>query len=394
MQSLNRLDTPMFKLFNKAKGVPGDVGIELELEGSLKYPDDPYWVYKEEGSLRGGGEYILKKPVTLKALPDALGLLDKILSLGKPEISLRCSTHIHVNVSELSARQIWQFLLVYYLLEPLLMRTQPKKRWGNLFCLTMEYAEAVFIDLERDIKTSPVPFRSFTRDRNRYAALNLVAIGKFSSVEFRFLDAMVKVDQILLWSKTLHHLVQTGASTTPQTLMKMYDELTPQEFVSHFLGTGADLVFRVSSNPNNLNSLIHTNYDYVSELASMLANQKFEMPRHMWVEDLIEEGAAGIAPDPFPASNFPDNPPQWGGNAITQWLENHIAQQTAATPGPGQAGDVTHTTATGNTGWAQLHPWDMPIPTPPAQPITPSPELDWDEVDTWANAFDSTEEEL
>ena len=71
MQSLNRLDTGLYRFLNKSKPLPGDVGIEVELEGDLK-PTEIFWDFKGEGSLRGGGEYVLKKPILLKNLKDAL----------------------------------------------------------------------------------------------------------------------------------------------------------------------------------------------------------------------------------------------------------------------------------------------------------------------------------
>lgn len=289
MQFLNKLDTPLHRILGKARPVPGDVGVEIELEGKLTFPQDSFWTYKEEGSLRGGGEYVLAKPVSMNILPDALEILQKTLDSGKPKNSIRCSTHVHVNVSDLTTRQIWQFLLAYYLLEPLLMRTQPKKRWGNLFSLTMEYAESIYLDLMYDIRSEKPPFGTFNRDRNRYAALNLVAIHKFQSVEFRFLDAMTDTKLVHAWCKMFRQLVTRGSQISPLQLLKMYDELTPQEFVSHFLGEGSEMVFtHVARRAQDLNGLIHMNYDYVFEMAHTVVNQKFEMPRSHWVDDLAE----------------------------------------------------------------------------------------------------------
>lgn len=291
MQSLSSLDVPMWKLFGRAQPPKkGDIGIELELEGRLASPNDP-WVYKEEGSLRGGGEYILASPVKLAGLKEALLTLQKTLDSCKPVISIRCSTHIHVNINELTARQIWQFCLAYYLIEPLLMRTQPDKRVGNLFCLGMEQAEAIFLDIQQDFSKSERPFKSFSKERNRYAALNLVAIGKFGSVEFRFFDAITDTRIIESWSRLLYNLVKVASGIAPMQLLKLYDELSPQEFLQMLLGEHANLVLEKFPNSSRINQLIHTNYDYVYELAHDLTNIKFEMPAHMWNEDLIDPDA-------------------------------------------------------------------------------------------------------
>ena len=294
MQSLNRLDTMIYRLLGKVRPVPGDVGIELEIEGHIKPIDTTtYWTFHDEGSLRGGVEFVLKKPVDLKNLPGALGVLKECLDKSKPVNSLRCSTHIHVNVSEKSARQIYQFLIVYYLLEPLLIRSQPKKRWANLFCLDMEHAQEVFHELKRDITGSKSPFKIFNRDHHRYAACNLVSIQKFGSIEFRFLDAFTDVTQIFKWSQTLHRLVDVASSMSPLQVLKMYDELSVVEFIQHFLGQGSELVLG-SFTANQLNRLIYINYDSVFELAHILHNRKFEMPKEYWEEDAETKSSGSV----------------------------------------------------------------------------------------------------
>lgn len=361
MQLLNRFDTPFYRLFGKAKPVPGDVGVELELEGNLTFPEDPWWTYKEEGSLRGGGEYVLKKPVTMAVLPDVLLSLQKMLDAGKPKNSIRCSTHIHVNITDLTPRQVWQFLLAYYLLEPLLMRTQPKKRWGNLFSLTMEYAESIYIDLMRDSEAAKkLPFGSFVREYHRYAALNLVAINKFGSVEFRFLDAMTDTGLIQAWCRMLRMLVDRGAHTPPDQLLKMYDELTPQEFLSHFLGDGANLVFNtVGRASQSLNSLIHTNYDYVYELAHMLLHQRFEMPSAYWEPDFAEEMEVAFTGNPF----------DWGAAADTAALQANTPVESV-----GIETQAPQVPPAGNGIWNSVftqaaNPW-INVPPPPPPPGT------------------------
>ncbi len=44
----------VFQLLNKAKAIPGDVGIEIECEGrNLGIVDSKYWSTEQDGSLRG-----------------------------------------------------------------------------------------------------------------------------------------------------------------------------------------------------------------------------------------------------------------------------------------------------------------------------------------------------
>src|SRR5690606_25615934 len=125
----------------------GDIGLEIEVEGSLKaiadvHAQPKYWTSKQEGSLRGGVEYVLYSPVPMKELPDALDEIGKVFEQC-PKIvrSIRCSTHMHVNVSDLTIQQIYNVIGYYYLIEDILVNTQGPVRKGNLFCLRMSDAE-------------------------------------------------------------------------------------------------------------------------------------------------------------------------------------------------------------------------------------------------------------
>src|SRR5690554_4529121 len=144
------LDQYIYKVrgHNVSKYKENSVGIEIELEGSLPQSIDssmstPYWNVKPEGSLRGGYEYVFRKPLLPQDSQEALSRLVKTLNDYSPKCTIRTSTHIHVNVDPYTQRQVYQILGVYYLLEKLLIRTQPKSRWGNLFCRDMEDAEGI-----------------------------------------------------------------------------------------------------------------------------------------------------------------------------------------------------------------------------------------------------------
>jgi hypothetical protein len=334
MKSVNSLDKTIAEIYGRSE--PGDIGLELELEGQLAHTAS-FWSLKEEGSLRGGGEYVLKRPTQLESLPEVLKHLKTALKSSAPVVSIRCSTHVHINVCRYTARQVYQIALMYYLLEPVLLRTQPAKRFGNLFCLAMEQAEAVYFDLLVDITRRGKPFSSFTRESNRYAALNLVSVHKFGSVEFRFLDAITDVDHIALWSKMFLNLTKAGAKTSVKDLFRVFDDLTPLEFVEYVLGAeGAAFIRSKFPEQQTLNALMCTNYDYVHELAHRLGRAKFSLPKHMWRDDISED-----IEDAFVVGSVPHGLD--GAHAtLTQWHQTVVnnpfafAEQQAASPPPPQ----------------------------------------------------------
>lgn len=197
------------------KNVQGDIGIELEIEGSglvpAGGPECKYWFGKPESSLRDGFEYVLAKPIRLDKLPDACnelkGLLGKASKLRR---SIRCSTHFHINVLPLTIEQLYNFYVYYYLVEDFLVGTQGPLRVGNLFCLRMSDAEGVAQRLVDSIERREMIFH-FSKNENKYGALNLAAPAIFGSVEFRFFRPMTILAEMEWWARLLYRLVRVAA---------------------------------------------------------------------------------------------------------------------------------------------------------------------------------------
>jgi hypothetical protein len=291
MWSRNSFDSPVWKQLGggSAEFYPsGDIGVEIELEGNLANVDvasSKYWLAKPEGSLRGGMEYIFRAPVPIKTVPLVAGLFGKIMDKSTPEISIRCSTHIHVNVTRLTVRELYNAIAGFYLFESLLVATQPPKRRGNLFCLQMEDTEYTFTSIAEHLEEETENVLYYSIDHNRYAALNLSAIQKFGSLEFRFLDAFTKPSDIILWSKVFYNLVHTLAKTKVKDLLKNYDEMTPREFVAWGVGREEAEEILKGFTDRQINKLLQRNYDYVFELANILGRFKYQTPAGFWDED-------------------------------------------------------------------------------------------------------------
>ncbi len=184
----------------------GEVGIEIELEGE-GLPDHmsskTYWNVTRDGSLRGEAfEYVLKSPIDRNLVPEALSQLYDRLSKATLEDSGRAGVHIHVNVRDLSIRQLYNFLLIYLVFEKNLVDFCGSDRIGNLFCLRAVDAEYLLVSIRKLLKTHD--FRSNTKsDSLRYAAVNLTSILKYGSLEFRSLASPVTQETIENWVRLL-----------------------------------------------------------------------------------------------------------------------------------------------------------------------------------------------
>lgn len=308
MQSKNSFDQFLWKFrgFAPENFPTGDVGIEVELEGALKGINNACWTTKPDGSLRDGLEYVFKQPAPMEALPTYLEHFTKAMAASTPKASIRCSTHMHINVMRFTVREIYNVMAAYYLVESLLVRSQSANRQGNLFCLRMQDAEDIFLSISDSLSTNtnnPNYVTQFIVERNRYAALNLAALTKFGSLEFRFLDAITQSSGLQDWAELFYKLCHTAKKINPTRLLQMYDELTPAEFLKALMPARVVDKLIVGMTESDINRLLHTNYDYVFEICKLLEAKRYQTPKRYWNEDLDDSEVRptkGI--DPFSIS--------------------------------------------------------------------------------------------
>ena len=202
------LKTTILELFG-LRGNPhkNRIGLEIEVEGSgIPNPEwsSRYWKIVPEGSLRNGHEFVTGAQCTIGNLPTYLEDLSLGLKGAKIDFSIRTSTHLHVNVANFTIEEVYAVISAFYLVEDTLVRSQGKPRMGNLFCLRSKDAEGIFEILINQINSG---MHLQIEQNLRYGALNLNALSKFGSVEFRFMKAMTDTGLLRLWTENLYNLV-------------------------------------------------------------------------------------------------------------------------------------------------------------------------------------------
>jgi hypothetical protein len=197
-------------LLNKPQKL-GLLGVEVEVE-SLKdflprHGDAlDAWNVTHDGSLRGeSAEYVFKEPLGARAAINAVNKLRGVLEPVELNWSFRTSVHVHVNVLSLTQQQLNNFLYSYLLLEDVLMAFCGNTREGNRFCLRVKDAEGVVDALVNIIKGKG--YLNLPRqDVNRYSSLNVDALQKFGSLEFRGMRGTLDKDVINVWINALVRL--------------------------------------------------------------------------------------------------------------------------------------------------------------------------------------------
>lgn len=226
------LSTPLHRLCVESAYSPNhEIGVELELEGfgaelmgAMAMNKGGYWVSHNDPSLRGDAtELVLKRPVAYqefvnKALPEFTAL--KIESGFKPNLSSRCSVHVHLDFAHKTVYSLCKFLTLYALLEDFFFRARGPERMGNHFCISLRenarFSEAFVKCLEQGT------FRAFSNENFRYMALNINALWKFGSVEVRLHAGEADEDRLVSWVKALKEMLDfsTAINLTPDEIIR------------------------------------------------------------------------------------------------------------------------------------------------------------------------------
>lgn len=223
----------------------GDVGLEIEVEGDgLVEVRDAIWRSEPDGSLRGhypdtACEYILKKPIPIDKVEAAVRGLNKHLAESKPNFSFRTSVHVHVNVQQLDIDQIMNMIYTYLLIEEPLINFCGKVRKGNQFALRLVDAEGLIGGLANIFTNGRIAFEG---DHYRYASLNIEALTKYGSLEFRGMRGTLDNKVITAWANTLINIREYAkAMESPMDVYEDYVKLGPRGFFDKVVGKYAEV---------------------------------------------------------------------------------------------------------------------------------------------------------
>lgn len=228
--------------------IVGEVGVEIEVEASsaLPYQENliKYWTKQHDGSLRGthNAEYIFNSPKTEEISYKAIDYLSGLMERSRVLIddSVRAGVHVHINVRGLTVLQLWTFITCYYILEETLTDWCGEGRQGNHFCLRAIDADVVLFRLSNAIQNNSLV--NLAGDQIRYAALNLNALSKFGSLEFRQLKTPQNFDKIKTWISILLSIKRNSSLfANPVAVVENFSLGGEEEFLRAMLGDNVGL---------------------------------------------------------------------------------------------------------------------------------------------------------
>lgn len=214
------------------------VGIEVELEGILADRfDSRYWNMKGDGSLRNNGqEFVCKGPTGGVDLFNAVVEIDSFLFDKKPDGNWRCSTHVHLDVRDMTASQLKNLIIIYITMEKLIFRLSGFHRYKNNFCCSIGFAQRQLQTLISNWNREDT--YDFTNrlinNWDKYSALNLVPISSFGTVEFRMSEPKWRKGKLLLLCNRFLSMKELAKSWTG----------TQAELVNHLMTTDLYQIFK------------------------------------------------------------------------------------------------------------------------------------------------------
>jgi hypothetical protein len=177
-------------------------GLECEIEAIPGGKAKPYAIFqcKEDHSLRNNGWEFVSIPEDLPTLVSEFAKLQAWLGLemSQDPFSHRTSTHVHVNVSNLTLEQAKNMLMLYALYEEFFFAMVKPERRSNIHCvpltethLPMYYKHEIQVLREK---------------WSKYSALNLLRLADLGTMEFRHLHGTGDVQEVETWLKVLENL--------------------------------------------------------------------------------------------------------------------------------------------------------------------------------------------
>lgn len=234
----------VLKMFPLRK-VAGEVGIEVEIEGN-RLPGEVgrYWRVTGDGSLRGNGrEYVLSRPINRSNVQEALETLHDTFRANDSKLSPsdRCGVHVHINCQPMEFDQTMAFITLYLALEDLLVAYCGEDREGNLFCLRAKDAEALLAALISCVRAQH--FQPVQSDAYRYASINLTALSKYGSLEFRSMRTPEDVREIATWVELLLRVKDSALSFKNATaVIESMSMSGAERFLAEVMGPQAELI--------------------------------------------------------------------------------------------------------------------------------------------------------
>ena len=151
---------------------------------------------------------ILQGASGLEDLERALAALNRL----DPVVNSRCGVHVHLDTTGLTALDIKWIVKRYNDFEGTIDSWMPRSRRGDQNRYTRSVARNVNMNRVDNMDDDTMPLSSVARhvNANRWSKVNLTAINKHGTIEFRHHGASTDFEKIGNWVLFLQHFVESS----------------------------------------------------------------------------------------------------------------------------------------------------------------------------------------
>lgn len=206
IKDLFGVPSPVVKAYKPAaEGLvnPGLViGLELETENCRVGADTYTKLLKpvnfqvtNDGSLRGVAYEFVSLPMRSDCAVGALAKYFELTAFNEGNYTDRCSVHVHVNCTDLTAEHLSTLALLYATVEEILFEFVGGHRAENIYCIPWNQCRQ-HLDLVNKFLANG---GDVLRKWNKYTALNLIPLASYGTVEFRQMHGTSDMKKLTTW---------------------------------------------------------------------------------------------------------------------------------------------------------------------------------------------------
>lgn len=223
------------------------IGLEIETEACNILNHNTLaqagWTYKEDGSLRNSGiEFVFDGPKSGKAISTAL---DTFFDDPAPVVytpNPRAAIHIHINWLDDDAGSdigaLRKLITLMYCIEPAVFEwVDSTRKWCGFAAQMNELSDRKLRSLMTADSASGMSSalsEGGSSGRNRYFGLNLAALLRYGTVEFRYFPCVTDKESVERWINFVM-LAKIAAVEYPEDHEAMIQELSTTEGIRAFV---------------------------------------------------------------------------------------------------------------------------------------------------------------
>lgn len=224
------------------------IGLEFEFENPEQHAilneelrEISWYEHKNDGSLRDNGiEFVLREPMFGEDIFDAVTGMCNFARRKRLVTNYRTGLHVHLDVRDMEQEELRRLVAFYCLLERPLFEFIGPHRWDSNFCVPV-IRHASQLNEIRNICTTDnkAAVKDTAKAIQRYSALNLNALARFGSVEFRHAECMTDPEKINNWVAVIMSIkkaAQTARFNTTYEAIAQFSMLGAHRFSRDVIG--------------------------------------------------------------------------------------------------------------------------------------------------------------